>query len=442
MLNKFKTYVKSNHLFISSDKILLAISGGKDSMVMLKLFSQSGYNFSVAHCNFNLRGKDSENDQKFVESYCRKNNITCYTTSFNTKDQVEQSKKSTQMVARELRYSWFNRLIEEHNFSCVATAHHKNDVAETMLINLTKGTGLSGLHGISNKIGRVIRPMLCFSLKDIDRLADEYNVIFREDISNSDTKYVRNSVRHNIIPELEKINPSLIETLNDTSERFNELEEIIQQSVIRELKRCSTSENEKVIFNIDELKQLHPLTTYLYYFIKDYGFNQSDVLDIIHSLDEQSGKLFYTDNYVLNKDRGYLVLTKLDEPNAKPELIHKVEDFLKIQNFSYQIKSNADTLVYNKSNYIAYLDMDKLVFPLKIRNWQKGDIFTPFGMKGKKKLSDFFIDNKIDLISKNKVKLLLSGDKIVWVIGLRTDENFKVTSNTDQVLILTDNSNN
>lgn len=436
MLQKFKTYYQKNELFKPSDKILLAVSGGKDSMAMLQLFIDAKLNFGVAHCNFNLRGAESDADEQLVMSVCEKHNIPFYQNSFDTKNYAEQNGVSIQMAARDLRYHWFNELSIENEYQYIATAHHKNDVAETMLINLAKGTGLSGLHGISKKAGKIIRPLLGFTREEIEEYVQENKVEYRDDKSNADNKYTRNSVRLDVIPLLEKINPNLIESLNQTANYLNDVELILQEKIEEEFRKCTEQKNGRTLFAIKKLQRLTPLSTYLYYFLKNYGFNATDISDIMDSLDEQSGKQFLSKTHQLVKDRGCLILQEIRNNINEQLTINSIKE-LEIKLF-WKVEQHVSSIQFKikKDTKYAYLDADKIEFPLIVKNWQEGDAFQPLGMKGKKKLSDFFIDNKVDVFTKQQIKILTQNNQIVWVVGFRIDETFKVTPNTKNILII------
>lgn len=435
MLQKFITYYQKHDLFEESDKILLAVSGGKDSMVMLQLFVDSKLNFGVAHCNFNLRGSESDADEQLVKSVCEKNNIPFYQNSFDTISYATEKGISIQMAARYLRYNWFNELSIENYFKYIATAHHKNDVAETILINLANGTGLAGLHGIKNKSGNIIRPLLDFTREEIEAFVQENNIEFREDLSNFDNKYTRNGIRLDVIPLLEKINPNLIESLNQTASYLANAELILDEKIKEEFEKCAEIKEDKVLIDITQLKELLPLETYLYYFIKAYGFNASDVQDIINSLEEQSGKQFLSKTHQLIKDRNHLIITKLNVKKQEEVIINSIKE-LSQYGFDVVLQTFSKDFKIKTSSQYAYLDFDKIKFPLVLKNWEEGDVFQPLGMKGKKKLSDFFIDNKIDVITKQQTKILTQNNQIVWVVGFRIDDAFKLSKNTKNVLII------
>ena len=432
MLDKFQKYYQENELFIKTDKILLTVSGGKDSMAMLHFFLAENLLFGVAHCNFKLRGKEADKDQLFVQEFCKKQNIPFYTISFQTQKYATENGISIQMAARELRYNWFEKIRKENNYKFIATAHHKNDVVETMLINLTKGTGIAGLHGISNKKGEIIRPLLGLTRKEIDVFSDKNNMVFREDISNADTKYTRNLIRHKILPEIEKINPTLIETLNTEASQFLGDEKIILDKITIDKERLFIPSNGGFKIEIEELKKLTPLTSYLYYFLRDYHFNGNDVLDIIDGLESQSGKTYNSATHQIIKDRGFLLLNTIRENNNKYIEIKSLEELP----FGYKLEEDLEHLKINKLNQYAYLDADKIEFPLVLRTWQQGDSFKPLGMKGNKKVSDFLIDNKVSILDKQNVTVLEQNEKIIWLVGHRIADNYKITSKTKRVLIL------
>ena len=432
MIGKFQKYYQENGLFKEADKVLLAVSGGKDSMLMLHLFKANNLSFGVAHCNFQLRGEAANKDEEFVREYCLENKIEFHSTLFETEKYASENNISIQMAARDLRYDWFEKVRKENNYNSIATAHHKNDVAETMLINLTKGTGLAGLHGISNKRDQIIRPLLCLNSTEIEAFVKCNNIPFREDASNSITKYTRNAIRHNVIPELEKINPSFIETLATSSNQFSELETILNQKIEEEKSKIFIKNNGGFKIEIESLKNLTPLHTYLYYFLKVYNFNKDDVLDIVKGLDGQSGKVYNSTTHQIIKDRAYLFLNKLEESNNESLEIKSMQDFP----FEYEILEDVENLEIQKNNNFAYLDADKIKFPLQVRIWENGDSFCPLGMKGNKKVSDFLIDNKISLAEKRGVKVLCSNSEIVWLVGHRINDQYKITALTKRVLIL------
>lgn len=436
MIKKFEKYYQKNNLFAKTDKILLTVSGGKDSMAMFHFFYESKIPFGVAHCNFNLRGNEADKDEELVKEVAKKHQIPFYSIAFNTKEYATENGISIQMAARELRYDWFEKIRQENDYQYIATAHHQNDVAETMLINLTKGTGLSGLHGISNKSKFIVRPMLCFCREEIEKYIKKQSITYREDLSNADTKYFRNAIRHQIIPKLAKLNPSIITTLNEEAARFFEIESILHEKINSEKEKCFEYRSETIKINIEILKILKPLNTYLYYFLKEFGFNFSDVKDIIDGLENQSGKTYYSSTHLIVKDREFLILKKNENQAFIPITINSFEEIP----FIYQLITVSDNFKINFSNNFAYLDADKIRFPLILRTWVTGDFFQPFGMKGDKKISDYLTDKKVSMIDKKNIKVVVgvNGD-ILWLVGHRINDNFKITSSTKTILLLSVN---
>ena len=371
MIKKFEKYYQKNELFAKTDKILLTVSGGKDSMAMFHLFYESKISFGVAHCNFKLRGKEADKDEALVKDIVKSHQIPFYLIAFDTKAFANEKGISIQMAARELRYDWFEKIRQGNDYQYIATAHHQNDVAETMLINLTKGTGLSGLHGISNKSKFIVRPMLCFCREEIEKYIKKQNITYREDQSNADTKYFRNAIRHQIIPELAKLNPSIITTLNEEATRFLEVESILEEKINSEKEKCFEYHSETIKINIVILKILKPLNSYLYYFLKEFGFNFSDVEDIINGLENQAGKTYYSSTHIIVKDREFLILKKNDEQPFIPITINSFEEIP----FNHQLITASDNFKINSSSNFAYFDANKIRFPLTIRTWASGDFF-------------------------------------------------------------------
>ena len=437
MYERFLNFINSESLIDRSGKILLGISGGVDSMVMFNLFLESGYPIAAAHCNFNLRGKESDQDQLFVAAECRKNNIHLHAKKFDTVNYSKERGMSLQMAARDLRYAWFNHLIAEYNYRNIAIAHNKNDLAETMLINIIRGTGIRGLTGIKAKTGNIIRPLLFAERKEIIRYAGKHEISFREDSSNINIKYKRNRIRHKIIPEFEAISDSFVKSLYQTACRLKDVETVYTDTINRKFDEICTESNNECRLNINSLLSLNPLPSYLYEFLRKWNFSRELVSDIIVSLKSPPGKQFYSPTHRLVKDRESLIIIPL-----KPETVNRYYIEEDTTELHYPLK-----LKISKANMfrgfgipgnpeVACLDLNLLHFPLILRKWQKGDYFQPLGMNGLKKLSDFFVDNKFSLIEKERTWLLASGNKVVWIIGHRIDDRFKITERTKDILII------
>lgn len=434
MLESFLKYIKQENLAGPGDNILLGISGGIDSMVMLKLFELAGLKFSIAHCNFGLRGEESDKDQEFIENYARQRNLNFFVQKFETSEYAELKKISIQMAARNLRINWFKNILKKHVFNSYATAHHLDDQAETFFINLMRGTGLAGLHGILPKQGNLIHPLLFTNRESIIKYAKKENIPFREDSSNKTTKYLRNKIRHQLIPLLNEIKPGFNHLLVNNIKRFRETESIYK----REIKKVSDeilnqADDNAFTLNISAIKQLPDAPLYLYETISEFGFNYADAEDLIKSLNNNSGSKFYSATHRIVHDRDIFLIQKT---NAKTNENKKFTIEESQSQISEPLKITFDK-IEDTSNFqispdpnIAFLDYSSLSFPLKIRKWKKGDHFFPLGMKNKKLLSDFFIDNKLSIYDKENTWLLTSGENIIWIIGHRIDNRFKLTNQT------------
>jgi len=440
MIKGFIKYILEQKLFAADDKILLGVSGGIDSMVMLNLFDKAGYNFDIAHCNFQLRGDESNEDQRFIENYAHQNKLNLFVKQFDTKNYAEQNKISIQMAARELRLNWFKELLTEKNLDFYATAHHLDDQAETFFINLMRGTGIAGLHGILPKRNKLIHPLLFTNRIDIINYANKENIPFREDSSNKTTKYLRNKIRQQLIPILNEINPGFNEILSENISRLRESEIIYRKEIERTIdKLLANDSNNSYTIAIPGLQKLSEPILYLFEIITRFGFNYADAKDLILSLNSISGKQFYSATHRIVRDRDFFIVQKMEEScNSKTEFsVHDnqstIDEPIKLQ--FRKIEFTQNTKIPTDRN-IAFFDFDKIKFPLKIRKWEEGDYFYPLGMKNKKLLSDYFIDNKFSIPEKENIWLLTSREDIVWIIGSRIDDRFKVTNNTFQALIV------
>ncbi len=438
MLKSFQEFINKEKLFNAEDKILLAVSGGPDSVVMCELFCQSEYNFAIAHCNFHLRGTESDDDEKFVKNLSEKYKVPYYNVNFNTNDYAKDKKISIEMAARDLRYEWFEEVLKKENYDYIATGHHLDDQIETLFINLLRGTGIAGLHGILPKQNHCVRPLLFTFRKDIEVFIKENNLLYRQDSSNKSLKFTRNKIRHIIIPELEKINPDFKKSITNTIKYIKGTEIIYKNFVEQKRKEIFHIKNDRIYIPINEIKKLNPVNTFLYEFLMPYNFNSSVVDDIIKSLDDISGKQFFSFSHRLIKDRENLIITKkTSDIKLIRYFINKntlvIENPIKLKITRIRWIKNDRNVTISEDKNIASIDFDKLKFPLKIRKWEQGDYFYPLGTKCKKKLSDFFIDNKFSIIDKENVWLLCSANRIIWIIGHRIDNRFKITSNTRNI---------
>jgi len=435
-LEQFTAYIKRNALFTKGDKILLAVSGGKDSVLLAQLFKLSNYKFSIAHCNFNLRGDEAQRDESFVKLLAATLDVPFYVTHFDTKGYANEHQISTQMAARDLRYQWFEKVRKEGGYDYIALAHHQNDSIETLLLNLTRGTGISGLHGILPKRDKLIRPLLFLSRQQIDDLIESENIAFVEDSSNETTKYARNKIRLNVIPQLRDINPNLEQTFAQNIKRFAETEEILRQVVEQKRDEIARVENGGVCFSIEQIKSLHPQKLLLFELLSPYHFTDSVIDEILESLTKQSGTSFYSSTHRATINRDDLMISALPKEKVLDHhFMHPQDEFVKVEGQKISLYYTDSNLVEDNCNK-AFVDFDKLIFPLVIRFKQDGDRFMPLGMKQFKKLSDFLIGNKIPLPQKEKIPLLINGNgEIIWVAGLRQDNRYKVNATTKKVAI-------
>jgi tRNA(Ile)-lysidine synthase len=437
VLPSFLTYIEKQKLIAPKHTVLLAVSGGIDSVVMVDLFHKAGLKFAIAHCNFQLRNTESNEDEQFVKALAHKYNVAFHVIKFKTEEIAKKNKASIQVTARELRYQWFEKIRTEHKYATIVTAHHLNDSIETFLINFTRGTGISGLHGILPKQGNIIRPLLFATKQEIENYAKKHKLSFREDSSNASDKYTRNKIRHHIVPILKEINPSFENAAEKAIQFLIDTETIYKNEI--ENKRASiviTNQNTTTL-SIKALKALTPLNAYLYEFLKPFDFNSTTVEEIANALDNESGKQFLSPTHRLIKDRDVLLIEKSvkDESQTLEYTIKKNQKIIVFNNQQLEFKIKpADKAKLSNNPSEAFIDFEKLEFPLTIRKWKQGDSFYPLGMKGKKKLSDFFIDKKLSLYQKENTWLLTSGNKIVWIIGLRLDDRFKFTEKTSKIV--------
>jgi len=436
MLKKFVDYIESQNLVDGKDKILLTVSGGIDSISMAHLFHKAGFSFDIAHCNFKLRGYESEGDQEFVQKLAKKYGCDFYSRNFDTKEYAQNNSVSIQMAARELRYQWFNELANQHKYSRIAVAHNRNDIVETMMINLIRGTGLKGLTGIKSRQESIIRPMLFASRTEIVSYVANEKLEYREDSSNKETKYHRNLIRKEIIPLIEQINPSFTETVIEESEVFQSVNSLYQNELEKIRRAITLPDKNKVILSIPKIISLRLTAPVIFDLISCYGFSYSDSKNLLNVLNAEPGKKFISTSYILLKDRKTIIIEEVKKPGVDKKYFidensHSISNPVKLTIRKF-IK-DSDFRIPTSSK-IAVLDIDKLVFPLHLRHWEKGDYFIPLGFKGKKKLSDFFIDRKINLFEKDNIWLLLSENKIVWVVGYQLDDRYKVTQETNSIL--------
>lgn len=434
MVDDFLSYIEKEGLIKKGDKVLLAVSGGIDSVVMAYLFYRSSIHFGIAHCNFQLRDAESDKDALFVEALANQFKKPFFIKSFDTKKYAMKNNISTQMAARELRYDWFKKLLKKEGYSSLATAHHVNDSLETAIFNFSKGTGISGIRGILPKSSNSIRPILFTSKAQIETFANKHQLKWREDSSNQTDDYSRNHIRHNVIPELTKINPNLEFTVNSTLERLRDVEAIFKQQVERFKTERIHHLNDSTYILLHNTATVKGFRTVLHEVLKEYGFNYAQTTELLKRKNE-SGRLFSSNDYSLNVDREQLIIVKKEEKEPDFECEIDREDDIVIAphgTIRFDWKASPPSTFLKNCN-IAYFATDELYFPLKLRRWKQGDSFQPLGMVNKKKLSDLMIDRKIPLNLKKNVMVLESNNKIIWVVGYQPDDRFKITENTNSI---------
>ena len=433
MLTNFKNHISNTFPALKGKKILIACSGGLDSVVLSRLFKELNYDISLAHCNFSLRGKESDEDEKFVILLADKLSIPIFNKKFNTKAYKIKHKLSTQVAARQLRYQWFEEVCTEHSFDYLATAHHLDDDLETFLINLSRGTGLRGLIGIPLINDKIIRPFLNFPRADILQYAKEKNSPWREDSSNQTSDYLRNKLRIEVIPRLKEVDHNLLNGFHQTQKYLNDSMALVNDymALIKNLVVDETEDG----FEIDVLKlqDLPNTNALLYELLAPFGFTAWD--DISDLLTAQSGKQIFSESHRILKNRKSLLLVENSFVHNEETYTIKESDTVIDTPINLKIEQVDKTSDYTPS--IVYLDLQKLNFPLQLRKWREGDSFYPFGMKGKKKLSKFFKDEKLSLVAKEKTWVLTSGNHIVWIVGMRSDHRFKVENQTKKILKIT-----
>ncbi|HOI31481.1 MAG: tRNA lysidine(34) synthetase TilS [Bacteroidales bacterium] len=435
MLSEVENFIITQNLFTKKDRLLLAISGGIDSVVLLHVLLQLDFQPVLAHCNFSLRGAESDGDEQFVKDLAQEYNLKLLTKRFDTKTYATQNSISTQMAARELRYNWFSKLSEEHGFTKIVLGHHRDDQLETFFINLFRGSGITGLKAMLHSNGLLVRPLLDQGRKEIEAYAHENGLEWREDSSNQETIYLRNKIRHGLLNEIASFDQQYLRKMSESITMLQREEALYRHLLTDYFSRIRTdnvqhSVNKNIFLNHPEGLAL------LYEYLKSFGFNYDQARQIFDSLNQTSGKQFFSASYQLLIDRNELQIRKSND--IRPEKIFEVHANEKeiFQPIHLEIKQYEwkSSMKINKDPSCAMLDFDQLHFPLKLRIWQQGDRFRPIGMKGSKLISDYFIDEHLSVFEKEKVWLLVNeNDEIVWLVGHRIDDHYKITPKTRQV---------
>ena len=433
LLKNLNHHIAVDFPFLKEKKLLIACSGGMDSVVLSRLLKELKFNISLAHCNFSLRGKESKGDENFVIGLADKLSVPVFTKTFDTKQYAKEQKISTQMAARDLRYEWFEELINQHSFDYLLTAHHLDDDLETFFINLSRGTGLRGLTGIPKINEKIVRPFLNFSRKEIITYAKEKNVTWREDSSNSSTDYLRNKIRLEVIPKLKDSTENVLQNFKQTQINLRESQLLIHDYMVLIQNLVMTQTKEGYSISIHKLQELPNTSALLFELLSPFGFTAWK--DISELLQGHTGKQVFSATHRLIKNREELLLTEITSEKKK-EIINISEE-TKILKTPVKLQFEKVSSISETHKNIIYLDRKKLTFPLQLRKWKEGDYFYPFGMIGKKKLSKFFKDEKLSLVAKEKIWVLSSGNQIVWVVGMRSDNRFKVEKDTKEILKIT-----
>lgn len=436
VLERLMGYIEKEHLLMPHDKILLTVSGGKDSMLMAHLFAKAGYNIAIAHCNFQLRGEDSEQDEVLVRKFATENSIPIFVKHFDTKAYAKEQQISIQMAARELRYAWFEKLRHELQFDRIAVAQHLNDHIETVLLNLSRGTGLQGLQGIFPIRERIIRPLLFLKASEIEHFVNMYGIAYRDDQSNFSTKYARNKIRIDIIPHFKKLQPDFEMVFEQNINHFKESYQLLQQFVEPIRKKLFYPTDEGWGVRKEDLEPYLDNLPLLYELFSAFNFSKAVLSDLQQAWVKESGRVFQSDGYHMLLDRNELFIREKEFISPDEVLITSETSTVEWKRYCFHAEVSTDIGIVRTPD-LAKLDYDLLVFPLTIRSWKVGDSFYPLGMEGRKKLSDFFINKKISLFEKENIPLVVNGNgDILWIANYRMDNRYKITSNTKKVLTL------
>jgi tRNA(Ile)-lysidine synthase len=437
MLTEFKKFIIENDIIKPDDRVLLAISGGIDSMVMAHLFLNLSNETGVLHCNFSLRAEESDMDENLVRDYAAQHNIPIFATRFETKDYARTNGLSIEMAARELRYKWFEEIRLENKYDSIAVAHNLNDNIETLIINLIRGTGLTGLSGMKAVSNRIIRPLLFASRQEITTYCNDNHINYREDKSNADTNFTRNKIRHQVIPVLKEINPSIETTLNETAERFSGINEIVTGYIARLREKITEHKEDIDMVNVNLLRPHLHNKAIIFELFKPYGISNLQLDALLQVINGKTGGQIFTTTHRFIKNRQEIIISGEGIKDEISYVVNDIEGFVKVPGIEKaEFVTITDTYEIPSDPTIACIDTDKLSFPFIARKWKPGDHFYPLGMRQKKKLSDYFIDNKYSILEKENKLILESNGEIIWIIGDRIDNRYKITRSTQKALII------
>jgi tRNA(Ile)-lysidine synthase len=432
---QFITFITQQNLFSPENKLLLAVSGGVDSVVLCELCKQAGYDFKIAHCNFKLRAEESERDKDFVQQLATNYKVSFLLKEFDTEKYSDTKKISIQEAARELRYTWFAELINNNEAKYILTAHHMDDNIETMLMHFFRGTGIYGLRGMLPKQNHLIRPLLFARKEELKNFAQQHNLNWVEDSSNAQDKYTRNYFRNQLLPQVQQVFPRVEQNLIQNLNRFAEVEALYKQALDRHKKKLLEQKGDEIHVPVLKLKKAVPLHTIVYEIIKDFGFSPQQTSEVVNLLESESGKYIQSASHRILKNRNWLIISLLQSEQSQNLLIENAEDTIDFEKGRLRLQAlSADKCEISNNHFTACLDSKEIQFPLLLRKWKRGDYFYPLGMPKKKKLSRFFIDQKLSLADKEKVWVLEMNKKIIWVVGMRIDDRFKITGSTKEVL--------
>lgn len=435
MLARVKQYIDKNGLFDSNDKILVALSGGADSVALLFVLKKLGYTVSAAHCNFKLRGAESDQDEAFVRKLVHDWQVEAHFTVFDTRTYAKEQGISIEMAARDLRYHWFYELSRQHAYTKIALGHHLNDSIETLLLNLSRGTGIKGLTGISATNQKVVRPLLCVNRDEIEALLNQENLSYRHDSSNDSLHYMRNIIRHQIIPAFKTINPAFEQVMVQNLLNFQDAASLYDNQVEQIKEQLTRQAGNRLLIDTQRLSELPYKATVLFELISPMGFSYDSVSKALNAMDSEPGRTFFSESHQLLVDRTQLIVEPVDTLNE----VFVIDDLHGLSRLPFLLQGNtmsADEFVMDKDAKTGSFDATKLSFPLTFRHWNSGDRFYPLGMKQQKKLSDFFTDQKIDRFTKDKIWIMESNQQIAWLVGHRIDDRFKITGKTREVIVI------